>query len=58
MRLASQIWADEFDSYDTIDEDVPRSVDDTHAAFPDSCLKPIAAGDDLAECGVMTGTAA
>jgi len=53
MRLAAQVWTDQFDGDDTVDENVPRAINDTHPAFADTRLEAVATGDDLAQGGIV-----
>jgi hypothetical protein len=49
VSFAPQIRADQLDGHDAIDEDVPGSINDAHAAFTDARLQTIAAGDHTPE---------
>jgi hypothetical protein len=38
VSLASQIWPDQLDGHDAVDEHVPRPIDDAHATLADASL--------------------
>jgi hypothetical protein len=57
VRLAAQIGANQLERHDPVDEHVPGSIDDPHAALAEPSLELVAPGDDLAEHRIRRFTA-
>jgi hypothetical protein len=55
MRFATQIWSDEFERNDAIDEYVTGAVDHAHSAFTDAGFKTVTTGNDFADHRVRGG---